>query len=52
MNLGGFSLSKLLGVSAVKADISRTTGVPLTKSGRKAKVGGIVIKAVENIFKV
>jgi hypothetical protein len=39
MNMGGFSWRRLLGISAFKARISRTIGIPLTKSGREQKVG-------------
>lgn len=44
MNKGGFSLSRLLGLSALKSQISRELGVPLTKSGRDAKVGRLIRK--------
>jgi hypothetical protein len=43
MNKGGFSWRKLLGISAAKAKISRSIGIPLTKSGRQQKVGRIVM---------
>jgi hypothetical protein len=39
MNLGGFSWRRLLGISAMKARISRAIGVPLTRSGRQRKLG-------------
>jgi len=42
MNKGGFFWSRLLGVSAAKARISRKIGIPLTKSGRQQKIGRIV----------
>ena len=42
MNLGGFSWKRLLGVSAAKSRISRSIGIPLTRSGRQQKVGRIV----------
>ncbi len=32
-----FSWKRALGISSMKASISRKIGVPLTKSGRKAK---------------
>jgi hypothetical protein len=41
VNLGGFSWRRLLGVSAAKSKISRTVGVPLTRSGRQRKIGRI-----------
>lgn len=42
MNKGGFSWKKLTGVSNAKSKISRTIGVPLTKSGRQQKLGKMV----------
>lgn len=33
----GFSAKRALGVSSTKAKISRATGIPTTKSGRKRK---------------
>lgn len=42
MNRGGFSWSRLLGVSAAKSRLSRAIGVPLTRSGRQRKIGRIV----------
>lgn len=39
MNKGGFSWNRLLGISKIKSDISRTTGIPTTKSGRQRKFG-------------
>jgi hypothetical protein len=42
MNKGGFSWKRVTGITRVKSSISRTTGVPLTKSGRQRKIGGAV----------
>ncbi len=39
VNKGGFSWKRALGVTRAKQRISRTTGIPLTKSGRQRKVG-------------
>ena len=39
MNRGGFSWRRLLGISAAKARLSREIGIPLTRSGRRQKVG-------------
>ena len=44
MNLGGFSLRRLVGISAAKARISRYIGIPLSRSGRYMKVGRIVTR--------
>lgn len=38
-NYGGFSWKRLLGISAAKARISRSIGIPLTRSGRQRKLG-------------
>ena len=42
MNRGGFSWKRLLGISAAKSRISRSIGIPLTKSGRERKIGRMV----------
>jgi hypothetical protein len=42
MNSGGFSWKRLLGISAAKSRISRSIGIPLTKSGRERKIGRMV----------
>lgn len=39
MNKGGFSWKRLLGISAAKSKVSRTIGIPLTRSGRQRKIG-------------
>ncbi len=39
-----FSWKRALGISAAKNKISRTTGIPLTKSGRERKVGRFILK--------
>lgn len=44
MNKAGFSWRRLLGVSRVKSRISRTIGIPLTKSGRRRKLGAAMFK--------
>ena len=41
VNKGGFSWKRAIGVTRVKQNISRSTGIPLTKSGRQRKVGNI-----------
>ena len=42
MNKGGFSWKRATGVTRTKQRIARTTGIPLTKSGRQRKVGKMV----------
>lgn len=39
MGKGGFSWKRATGVTRAKQNISRKTGVPLTKSGRQRKIG-------------
>jgi hypothetical protein len=34
----GFSLKRMLGITKVKQDIARKTGIPTTKQGRKNKL--------------
>ena len=41
MNSGGFSWKRFTGMSAAKSRISRSIGIPLTKSGREQKIGRI-----------
>lgn len=41
-NKGGFSLKRLTGISAAKSRLSRKTGIPLSRSGRQAKIGRAV----------
>ncbi len=43
-NKGGFSWKVLLGLSAKKRKASKAFGIPFTKSGRKAKLGSILLK--------
>ena len=38
-----FSLNRLLGITEVKRQISRQSGIPLTKSGLEKKVGRLFI---------
>ena len=44
MNLGGISIWRFLGVSAFKSRVSRTIGIPLTKSGRRRKLGAWIFR--------
>jgi len=39
MNRGGFSWKRFVGLSAAKSRVSRTIGIPLTRSGRQRKFG-------------
>ena len=42
MGKGGFSWKRALGITRIKSNISRSTGIPLTKSGRQRKIGKMV----------
>jgi len=46
MNRGGFSWRRFFGISAFKAKISRSIGVPLTRSGRQRKLGAFAEKVL------
>ncbi|CAM3628605.1 hypothetical protein [Legionella longbeachae] len=50
MNRGGFSWKRLVGISALKAKISRKIGIPLTQSGRQRKLGAFVIQLLRSIL--
>ncbi|MDE6560518.1 MAG: hypothetical protein K2K75_03965 [Muribaculaceae bacterium] len=41
-----FSWKRALGVTKVKRDIARATGIPTTKAGLERKVGKMLIDAV------
>lgn len=41
-----FSLKRFLGITLVKLQFSRQTGIPTTKNGLERKIGGAVIKAL------
>jgi hypothetical protein len=43
-NLGGFSIWRLMGLSAFKSRISQAIGIPLTRSGRERKLGRFILK--------
>lgn len=46
LNRGGFSWSRLLGITQIKAKIGRSIGIPLTRSGRQRKVGAFILRAL------
>ncbi|WP_392538708.1 hypothetical protein [Legionella sp. 227] len=50
MNRGGFSWKRLVGISALKAKISRKIGIPLTQSGREKKLGALIIKYLRSFL--
>ena len=48
MKIPGFTFSwkRALGVTQAKQQISRKTGIPITKAGLERKVGKIIIKSI------
>lgn len=41
-----FSWKRALGITAAKRKVSRATGIPLTRQGREAKIGRILMRAL------
>lgn len=41
-----FSLKRFLGITGVKQQIARSTGIPTTRSGVEKKIGSAIIKAI------
>lgn len=41
-----FSWKRALGVSKIKRDIAKATGIPTTRNGLERKIGGIIINAI------
>ena len=46
MNHGGFSWKTLLGITAMKRNFARKTGIPTSKSGLYGKIGRLVVNAL------
>lgn len=46
MNKGGFSWKTLLGITAMKREFARKTGIPTSRSGLYQKVGRLVIQSI------
>ncbi len=43
MNKGGFSWKRLVGITRVKQNFARKTGMPTTKNGLERKIGGMIL---------
>ena len=41
-----FSWKRALGITKVKRELSKTTGIPTSKAGIERKIGGMIIKAI------
>ncbi len=46
-----FSWKRALGITKVKQNISRATGVPMSKVGIERKVGNVILKTLMNAFR-
>jgi hypothetical protein len=46
-----FSWKRALGITKVKQNISRTTGVPMSKIGLERKIGNTIVNALTKLFK-
>lgn len=44
-----FSLKRAVGITKIKQQISRKTGIPMSKSGLKRKIGSQLIKCLFGI---
>jgi hypothetical protein len=44
MNRGGFSWRRFFGLTAFKMRVSRQIGIPLTRSGRRQKLGSLILR--------
>lgn len=41
-----FSWNRFLGITAVKRKVSKKTHIPLSRAGREAKVGRMILKSL------
>ncbi len=41
-----FSWKRALGISKLKRDFAKTTGIPTTRSGLERKIGGAIINLI------
>lgn len=44
MSKGGFSWKRAMGISKAKTKVSKATGIPTTKEGRKRKRNSLISK--------
>jgi hypothetical protein len=44
MNRGGFSWRRFFGLSAFKTRVARQIGIPLTRNGRRQKLGSLILR--------
>ena len=41
-----FSLKRAIGITQVKQKVSRTTGIPMSKTGIERKIGSTLLKTI------
>ena len=41
-----FSWKRALGITQVKREISKKTGIPMTRAGLERKIGNMILKAI------
>lgn len=46
MNKGGFSWKTFFGITAVKRNFARKTGIPTSKTGLESKIGRTVLNLI------
>lgn len=46
-----FSWKRALGITKVKQNISRATGVPMSKIGLERKIGNTIVNGLTKLFK-
>ena len=46
MNKGGFSWKTFLGITNIKRQFARKTGIPTSKTGLEAKIGRLVLQTI------
>lgn len=46
MNRGGFSWKRFFGITRMKQNISRKTGIPMSRSGMYQKIGRLVFQLI------
>jgi hypothetical protein len=47
-----FSWKRAIGISTVRQNIARKSGIPTTKSGLERKIGSNVLKLILNLFNI
>lgn len=46
MNRGGFSWKTFFGITAMKRNFARKTGIPTSRSGWYQKIGRLIVRAI------